>query len=103
MSNIKYDAALIEKPGELGLTQTDIAMLLDKLNGDEVYPVEIENSVGESSAMGFITTTAAEKIDYMYDDHSAFGNHIAHILSDVNNESPDGAYKITGLDVLITK
>lgn len=103
MSKMKYDAALIEKPGELGLTQDDITSLLNQLNGDEVYPVEIENSAGESSAMGFITTEAAEKIDFMYDNKSAFGNHVAHILSDTNNESPDETYKIQGLDVLITK
>ena len=55
----KYDIALLEKPGEDGLTRTEIEMLLDKLdtkpNPLSVYPIEIENSAGESSAMGFIT------------------------------------------------
>lgn len=103
MSTMKYDAAFIEKPGELGLTQEDITSLLDQLNGDEVYPIEISNYVECNSAMGFITTTAAKNINFEYGDRSDFGNYIAYILSDTENESPDGTYKIQGLNVLVTK
>ena len=103
MSTTNFDAILIEKPGEMGLTLPEIEAIFDKLSEKEVYPVEIENSAGESSAMGFITTSAAEKIDFIYDNSSAFGHHVAHILSDMTNETPDGTYTIQGLNVLITR
>ena len=103
----KYDIALLEKPGEDGLTRTEIEMLLDKLdtkpNPLSVYPIEIENSAGESSAMGFITTEGAEKICFMYDDSSELGCKIRSILADMNNERPDKTYQFGDITVFLDR
>ena len=103
----KYDVALLEKPAEDGLTRTEIEMLLDKLETKSkplsVYPIEIENSAGESSAMGFITTEGAEKICFMYDDSSELGCKIRSILADMDNERPDKTYQFGDITVFLDR
>ena len=103
----KYDIALLEKPGEDGLTRTEIEMLLYKLDTKpgslSVYPIEIENSAGESSAMGFITAESAEKICFMYDDSSELGSKIRSILADINNERPDKTYQFGDITVFLDR
>lgn len=103
----KYDVALLEKHSEDGLTRTEIEMLLDKLdtksNQFSVYPMEIENSVGESSAMGFITAESAEKICFMYDNYSELGYKIRSILGDMNNERPDKTYQSGDITVFLDR
>ena len=95
-----YDIVLIEKPGELGLTKTEVMDMYDSLNGDEAYPIEIYNCSGESSAMGFISTAAAETIDYEASGLNAF---VGEILGDMALESPLGVYKFKGLKIFLTR
>ena len=88
-----YDAVLIEKPGELGLTKAEVMDVYDSLNGDEAYPIEIYNCGGGSSAMGFISTIAAETIDYDY-EASGLNKLIGEIL---------GVYEFKGLKIFLTR
>ena len=94
-----FDVALIEKEVNSGLTKEDISKLLDMLGEKEVYPIEIYNPSGESSAMGFITSEAAEKTDFDY-ERSGYGisHKIGEILSDMNKESDDGIYELTSTE-----
>lgn len=97
-----YDIVLIEKPGESGLTKAEVMDIYDSLNGDEAYPIEIYNRSGESSAMGFISTTAAETIDYDY-EASGLNTFVGEILGDMALESPLGAYEFKGLKIILTR
>lgn len=105
MENIKYDAAVIEKPGSDGLNQSDINKLLAIIGPHAekhgVYPIEIYNRNGESTAMGFISAESADKIEYGYDNDSEFGIQIGWILADMNLENKDQSYNICGLNVYI--
>ena len=97
-----YDIVLIEKPGELGLTKAEVMDMYDSLNGDEAYPIEIYNCNSESSAMGFISTAAAETIDYDY-EASGLNAFVGEILGDMALESPLGVYKFKGLKIFLTR
>jgi hypothetical protein len=100
----KYDVALIEKPGELGLTMDDVVRLMGMLLDTEVYPIEIGNPDGNSSAMGFIGRDAANDIDFDY-EASGLKSGIEEILGDMNKENELGEYKLTnaGLSVHIER
>ena len=98
---MKFDVILIEKPGTKGLKRSEVMDMFDSLNEDNAYPIEIPNSNGESSAMGFITASGAEKIDYDYDD--GFNQFVGDILADMELESPDGTYEFEGLRIFITR
>lgn len=96
-----FDLALIQKPGESGLSKSEIAELLGVLPFDaELYPVEIYANTQECSAMGFITNEAANKLDYDY-EASGLNTFIADILDDVNHESADNTYKFKDIDIML--
>ena len=76
----------------------EIKSLFNLLLTDEVYPIEIQSNC-ESSAMGFITSEAADKIDYAYETNTYFANFITDILDDMKNESEDHIYKYRGLKI----
>lgn len=97
-----YDIVLIEKPGELGLTKAEVMDIYDSLNGDGAYPIEIYNCSGESSAMGFISTAAAETVDYDY-EASGLNAFVGEILGDMALESPLGVYEFKGLKIFLTR
>lgn len=48
--------------------------------------------------MGFITTAAADKLDYSYD---LITENIQTILGDMDKEDPMGIYRMQDLDVYI--
>ena len=98
-----YDIVLLEKPGNAGLIKTDVIDLMDMLNSLEGFPLEIGDINGNSSAMGFITPQAAEKLSYVYDQESALGQYIASILDDVNKESEDCTYTFNGLRIWMSR
>ncbi len=98
-----YDVALIEKPGAEGLSRNDVIDVFDILDDVEGFPVEIGDINGNSSAMGFITPKAAEKLQYEYDQNSEFGQFISSILDDMNKESDDGTYKFKDLTIWMTR
>ena len=93
---------LIEKPGVSGLTKAEVMDMYDSLNGEEAYPIEIYNCNGESSAMGFITATAADTIDYDY-EASGLNAFIGGILGDMDLENPLGNYRFKGLSILLRR
>ncbi len=90
-----FDLVLIEKEGDSGLTKTDITNMIPLLSDEEYYPVEYYNRGGESCAMGFITRSAANDLDFEYDDRSELGDFVGGILADMNLESENGTYKFT--------
>lgn len=99
--NNKFDVALIEKPFFDGLSFADVKGLFNLLSIDEngeVYPIEIQSDC-QSSAMGFITSEAADKIDYAYETNTYFVNFITDILDDMKNESEDHTYEFKGLKI----
>lgn len=95
---MKYDVVLIEKPFFEGISFLEIKSLFNLLLTDEVYPIEIQSNC-ESSAMGFIISEAADKIDYAYETNTYFANFITDILDDMKNESEDHTYEFKGLKI----
>ncbi|HIZ23729.1 MAG TPA: hypothetical protein IAA21_13225 [Candidatus Blautia faecigallinarum] len=89
----EYDAVLLERPDEKGLTPGDIIRFLKFLSPEkEYYPIEIPAMTAESYAMGFISEEAAELLDYRYGQDSSFGVFIGSILDDMEKETPDHVY-----------
>lgn len=88
-----FDCVLIEKPIEDGLTQDEIIKMLEFFKEDEeLFPIEIESD--NSSAMGFMTYTKAERIGYRYYKGDRFYKRIEDILSDIKLESENNIYDI---------
>ena len=94
--NNKYDLALIQKEGDRGLTKEEVIRLFDLLSEEEGFPIEILPSVQECSAMGFISTSAAEKLNYYYGN---LNEYICSILEDIQNETENGVYLFEGLSI----
>lgn len=95
---MKYDVVLIEKPFFEGILFLEIKSLFNLLLTDEVYPIEIQSNC-ESSAMGFITSEAADKIDYAYETNTYFECFVKDILDDIDKESEDHIYEYRGLKI----
>lgn len=97
-----FDVALIEKPGESGLSASEAAHLFESLSDSEAYPVEFFAEEHESSAMGFAAASAMSKIDYDYDG-SGLSAFVAGILDDAEKETEDGEYSFRGLSIRIER
>lgn len=100
---MNYGIALREKPGEDGLNRNDICDLYDMLGGKEVYPVEYNAVCQESSAMGFITAEAANKLEFDYGNRTKLGCFIARILDDMSNEREDCTYEFQGIKIWLSR
>lgn len=104
---MKFDVFLLEKSIPDGLTKSEVMNMFDSLNDEEAYPVEIENLNGESTAMGFITASGAEKIDYDYDGTfsktEGLNQFIGNILADMKLESANGIYSFKGLLIFLSR
>ena len=98
----KYDVVLLEVYGETGLKREEVIKLLDKINGDEFYPLEIMANHVESCALGFITPKAANELDFDYAE-SGFAKFIQDIMDDMQNESDSKEYKFGKLNILLTR
>lgn len=96
----KYGIVLRQKYDIDGLIKKDILELADRLDDQEVYPIEIEAKQCPCSAMGFITAEAAEILDYDYEG-SGLRDFIAAILDNVDLESADCQYEFKGIDIWI--
>ena len=99
--NNKFDVVLIEKPFFDGLSFADVLRLFSLLSIDEngeIYPIEIQSDC-QSSAMGFITSEAADKIDYEYEPDTYFADFIINILNDMDKEYEDCMYEYRGLKI----
>lgn len=95
----KYGMVLKVKDGDSGLTKLDLAELLEKLSGDQVYPIEIEAKNFECSAMGFIDKWAASELDFDYQD-SGLRDFISLILE--KNQTKN-VYQFKGIDIWFEK
>lgn len=95
----KYGMVLKGKDGDSGLTKLDLAELLEKLSGDQVYPIEIEAKNFECSAMGFIDKWAASELDFDYQD-SGLRDFISLILE--TNQTKN-VYHFKGIDIWFEK
>lgn len=88
---MNYDIALLEKLGEDGLNFHEITLLYGFLtspfkNGkEEVLPIEIMAKKHESSAMGFITPVAYEKLEWD-GEGSGLNDFVSSILDDMELE-----------------
>ena len=102
-SNPYYEIALIEKPGNEGLTRNEMLDLFDMLSRPEAYPIEIGDINGNSTAIGFITPQAAEELQQEYGQDSELGRFISSILNDIDKESEDGTYTFKDLRIWLTR
>lgn len=94
MPDAEYDVILLERAGSDGLSKEDIFRLLAFLSPDkEYYPAEFPAHHVESCAMGFISSEAAEALDYEYDSDSVLRQFVAGIMDDMEKEMPDHVYE----------
>ena len=97
-----YGIALREKEGMSGLTKSDVMDLFDMLDSIEAYPVELEAKEHECSAMGFITSEAADLLNYDFET-SGFHDFISGILDDMANESETCEYMFRGIKIWLSR
>ena len=90
------------KLGIDGITKTDVMDMFDMLDSTEAYPIELSAYAQESSAMGFITTKAAELIEYDY-EYSGLHNYIACILDDMRRENDSCEYEFKGIKIWLSR
>ena len=81
-----YDLVLVETPLDGGFDRRTINWLLDMLKPDiKVIPVEFQSEY--SVAIGFITTEAADIINYKYLPDSKLHEFICSILDNKGTDS----------------
>ncbi len=86
-----FDIVLCEREIDCGLTKTELDFLMEAVEHDaEMIPFEIPDYI--STAMGFITRDAAERIGYDYGQTSRLAFYIQIILDDMNLESETQTY-----------
>jgi hypothetical protein len=90
----EYDVVLKEKEGVEGLILDEIEDMMALVKDPEVFPIDLEAREHECAAMGFITTEAADCLDYDYEG-SGFHDFVASILDDMENETETGEYEYT--------
>lgn len=88
----KYGVVLKEKCGAEGLTREEMSELLDILEGEQMFPLDLEAREHECAAEGFINPYCAGILDYDYES-SGFHDFIAGILDDMDNESENNEYE----------
>lgn len=72
------------------------------LDSNVCYPIELSAYAQESTAMGFISSKAAELIDYDYDS-SGLHSYIASILDDMNKENENNEYEFKGIKIWLSR
>lgn len=97
-----FDIVLIEKEISDGLSRAEIIAICDLIKGNSMYPIEIDSSAETSSAMGFITSDAADSLDYDYAS-SGLNDFVGNILGDMDNETANGTYSFKNLSLKITR
>ena len=88
----KYDIALKELPLDEGLTRIQIMGLLEKAGDTKVIPYEVQGE--HSVAAGYITLTAAEKMDFLYTENSQTYRFVKQILDDMEKENERCEYEV---------
>lgn len=95
-----FDIALREKDLESGLTKPDILDLYEMIKEEECYPIEFQGEF--SAAMGFISTKAAETLNYDYET-SGLADFIKGIVNNMERENADSSYNFQNLKVWINR
>ena len=101
-SNKKFDIVLLEKSVHEagGLSKKEAMKLYDLLKSETGFPLELENLGSESTAIGFITQEAGDKLNWCYDSLSKF---IGNILADMELEKDDHIYRHKGLKIWLNR
>lgn len=101
-SNKKFDIVLLEKSVHEcgGLSKKEVMKLYDLLKSETGFPLELENLGSESTAIGFITMKAGDKLDWRYESLNKF---VGRILSDMSLEHDDHIYKHKGLKIWLSR
>lgn len=97
-----YGLVLKEKACTDGLSRNEVMDLYDMLDESAAYPIELSAYTQESTAMGFITTKAAEKVDYDY-EASGLHEYIASILDDMDREHKTCEYECKGIKIWLNR
>ena len=97
-----YGLVLRERYGVDGLKKSDVIDLFDMLDSNECYPIELSAYAQESTAMGFISSKAAELIDYDYES-SGLHSYIASILDDMNKENENNEYEFKDIKIWLSR
>lgn len=101
-SNKKFDIVLLEKSVHEagGLSKKEVMKLYDLLKSETGFPLEVDNLGGESTAIGFITPEAGDKLNWCYDSLNKF---VGRILSDMSLEHDDHIYRHKGLKIWLDR
>lgn len=97
-----YGLVLKERCGADGLKKDDVMEMIDLLESNEFFPIELSACCCESSALGFITADAANLVDYDY-ENSGLHSYIASILDDMHNENEDCKYEFKGIKIWMSR
>lgn len=93
-----FDIVLMETEFENGLDVENLSKMTSYLKSSYVFPLDIQAEF--SSAIGFITTEASEKLNYRHESIEAF---IKPILGDMDNEILSGEYTTSDLRILMRR
>lgn len=101
-SNRKFDIVLLEKSVHEadGLSKKEVMKLYDLLKSETGFPLEIDNLGGGSTAIGFITPGAGDKLEWEYESLNKF---VGRILSDMSLEHDDHIYRHKGLKIWLDR
>lgn len=96
-----YDAVLIQKPLDTGLTLTDVNCILQALNpthDETMIPIEVCGE--QAAALGFISCDALDAtLDF---DTKPFADAVSAVLNDKSLESGNDLYNFAGINTLLT-
>lgn len=92
--NDRYDIAVYQTDN--GLSKASYVELLDIVDDDNVLPLDLEANGTEASAIGFISTEAAETLNYDYD---GLQTYLSMIMGDISKENDNCEYSYNGLSV----
>ena len=92
--NDGYDIAVYQT--DYGLSKASYMELLNMVSDDNVLPLDLEASDTEVFAIGFISTEAAETLDYDYD---GLQTYLSEIMDDISKENDNCEYSYNGLSV----
>ena len=102
--NPYYDIVLKVRTGFEGLTPAELIDLIGMLDSNEMYPIEINEDLTLTSAMGFITVNAAERMGYKYGQESEIGSAIQHFLRILNDgNSEDGVRRYSDFNIWLSR
>ena len=92
--NDGYDIAVYQT--DCGLSKASYIELLNMVDSDNVLPLDLDASDTEAFAIGFISTEAADALNYDYD---GLQTYLSMIMGDISKENDNCEYSYNGLSV----